>query len=64
MKGLIPLMILITASASFVVYSLYLTLVDQPIQPHLTGVAIGALFTSSFYVTTGRLPFWSEEEDA
>ncbi|WP_214813704.1 hypothetical protein [Exiguobacterium sp. s196] len=64
MKGLIPLMILIIASASFVVYSLYLTLVDQPIQPHLTGVAIGALFTSSFYVTTGRLPFWSEEEDA
>lgn len=63
MKGLIPLMILIIASASFVVYSLYLTLVDQPIQPHLTGVAIGALFTSSFYVTTGRLPFWSEEDE-
>lgn len=64
MKWLIPLMILITASASYVVYSLYLTLVGQPIQPHLTGLAIGALFTSSYYITTGRLPFWSEEEDA
>ncbi|MGI1821432.1 hypothetical protein ACRPK6_04460 [Exiguobacterium sp. TRN 1102] len=63
MKGLIPLMILITASASYVVYSLYLTLVDQPIQPQLTGVAIGLLFTSSYYITTGRLPFRSEEEE-
>lgn len=63
MKGLIPLMILITASASYVVYSLYLTLVDQPIQPQLTGVGIGLLFTSSYYITTGRLPFWSEEEE-
>ncbi|WP_214779041.1 hypothetical protein [Exiguobacterium sp. s22] len=65
MKGLIPLMILITASASYVVYSLYLTLVGQPIQSQLTGVAIGLLFTSSYYITTGRLlPFWSEEEEA
>ena len=63
MKGLIPLMILITASAAYVVYSLFLTLVDQPIQPHLTGVAIGTLFTSSYYISTGRLPFWSEEEE-
>ncbi|WP_214700644.1 hypothetical protein [Exiguobacterium sp. s57] len=63
MKKLIPLMILITASASYVVYSLYLTLVDQPIQAHLTGVAIGTLFTSSYYISIGRLPFWSEEEE-
>lgn len=64
MKMTILPMLVIIASAAYVVYSLYLTLVDQPIQLHLTGVAIGALFTSSFYVTTGRLPFWSEEEDA
>lgn len=63
MKGLIPLMILITASAAYVVYSLFLTLVDQPIQPHLTGVAIGTLFACSYYMSTGRLPFWSEEEE-
>ncbi|WP_214760523.1 hypothetical protein [Exiguobacterium sp. s129] len=64
MKKLIPLMTLITTSASYVVYSLYLTLVGQPIQPQLTGVAIGLLFTSSYYITTGRVPFWSEEEEA
>lgn len=63
MKKLTPL-IFIIASASYIVYSLYLTLVGQPIQPQLTGVAIGLLFTSSYYFTTGRVPFWSEEEEA
>ncbi len=62
-ERLIPLMILITASAAYVVYSLFLTLVGQPIQPHLTGVAIGTLFTCSYYISTGRLPFWSEGEE-
>ncbi|MCV9898712.1 hypothetical protein OKS35_01130 [Exiguobacterium sp. N5] len=63
MKMTILPMLVITASAAYVVYSLFLSLVGQPIQSNLTGVAIGALFTSSFYVTTGRLPFWSEEEE-
>ena len=63
MKMTILPMLVITASAAYVVYSLFLSLVGQPIQSHLTGVAIGALFTASFYVTTGRLPFWSEEEE-
>lgn len=63
MKKLIPL-ILITASASYVVYSLYLTLVGQPIQPPFTTLAIAVLLASSYYITTGRVPFWSEEEEA
>jgi len=29
----------------------------------VTGLAIGALLTSSYFVTTGRLPFWAESEE-
>ncbi|WP_337873596.1 hypothetical protein [Exiguobacterium sp.] len=64
MKKLIPLMILITTSASYVVYDLYLSLIGQPTQPPFTALAIAVLLASSYYITTGRVPFWSEEEEA
>lgn len=63
MKMTILLMTIIIASTSYLVYSFYLSLTGQPIQPQVTGLAIGALLTSSYVVTTGRLPFWTEPEE-
>lgn len=65
MKMTLLLMTLIVVSTSYLVYSFYLSLTSQPIQSQLTGLAIGVLLTSSYFVTTGRLPFWTnpEEED-
>jgi len=63
MKMTILLMTIIVVSTSYLVYSFYLSLTGQPIQPQVTGLAIGALLTSSYLVTTGRLPFWTAPED-
>ncbi|UTT42065.1 hypothetical protein [Exiguobacterium aurantiacum] len=63
MKMTILLMTLIVVSTSYLVYSFYLSLIGQSIQPHVTGLAIGVLLTSSYFVTTGRLPFWTEPEE-
>lgn len=41
----------------------YLSFTGQPIQPQVTGLAIGVLLTFSYFVTTGRLPFWTEPEE-
>ncbi|MFC4682566.1 hypothetical protein [Exiguobacterium sp. s149] len=62
MKMTVLLMTIIVVSTSYLVYSFYLSLTGQPIQPQVNGLAIGALLTSSYFVTTGRLPFWIEPE--
>lgn len=64
MKVTILLMGLIIVSASYTVYSFYQLLVGQPIQPELTGLATGVLFTASYYVTTKQFPMWTHEEDS
>ncbi|MCT4782442.1 MULTISPECIES: hypothetical protein [Exiguobacterium] len=63
MKMTILLMTIIVVSTSYLVYSFYLSFTGQSIQPQVTGLAIGALLTSSYFVTTGRLPFWTELEE-
>lgn len=63
MKMTILLMAIIVLSTSYLVYSFYLSFTGQPIQPQVTGLAIGVLLTSSYFVTTGRLPFWTELEE-
>lgn len=63
MKMTVLLMTIIVVSTSYLVYSFYLSLTGQPIQPQVTGLTIGALLTSSYFVTTGRLPFWIEPEE-
>lgn len=65
MKMTLLLMTIIVSSTSYLVYSFYLSLMGQSIQSQFTGLAIGVLLTSSYFVTTGRLPFWTnpEEED-
>ncbi|WP_214842666.1 hypothetical protein [Exiguobacterium sp. s150] len=63
MKMTILLMTLIVVSTSYLVYSFYLSLIGESIQPRVTGLAIGVLLTSSYFVTTGRLPFWTEPEE-
>ncbi|MCC5892589.1 MAG: hypothetical protein JJU47_08210 [Exiguobacterium sp.] len=55
---MIPVLIFLIVSASYTVYSLYLSLTGQPIQPQLTGLAVGALFTSSYFLLTKQLPGW------
>lgn len=63
MRMTISLMAMIVVSTSYLVYSFYLSLTGQPIQPQVTGLAIGVLLTASYVVTTGRLPFWTESEE-
>ncbi|WP_215190299.1 hypothetical protein [Exiguobacterium sp. s6] len=63
MKMTLLLMTIIVSSTSYLVYSFYLSLTSQPIQSQLTGLAIGVLLTSSYFVTTDRLPFWTEPEE-
>lgn len=63
MKMTVLLMTIIVVSTSYLVYSFYLSLTGQPIQPQVTGLAIGVLLTASYVVTTGRLPFWTESEE-
>lgn len=63
MKMTILLMTLIVVSTSYLVYSFYLSLMGQSIQSQVTGLAISVLLTSSYFVTTGRLPFWTEPEE-
>lgn len=63
MKMTLLLMTLIVVSTSYLVYSFYLSLMGQSIQSQVTGLAISVLLTSSYFVTTGRLPFWTEPEE-
>ncbi|OGX78266.1 hypothetical protein A6395_13065 [Exiguobacterium sp. SH31] len=63
MKRTVLLMTIIVVSTSYLVYSFYLSLTNQSIQPQFTGLAIGALLTSSYFVTTKRLSFWTEPEE-
>ena len=63
MKMTLLRMTIIVSSTSYLVYSFYLSLTSQSIQSQLTGLAIGVLLTSSYFVTTGRLPFWTEPEE-
>lgn len=63
MKMTLLLMTIIVSSTSYLVYSFYLSLTSQPIQSQVTGLAIGVLLASSYFVTTGRLPFWTDPEE-
>ncbi|MGE9214947.1 hypothetical protein [Exiguobacterium aurantiacum] len=56
-------MTIIVSSTSYLVYSFYLSLMGQSIQPQVTGLAIGVLLASSYFVTTGRSPFWTDPEE-
>ncbi|WP_214763791.1 hypothetical protein [Exiguobacterium sp. s141] len=63
MKMTLLLMTIIVSSTSYLVYSFYLSLTSQPIQSQVNGLAIGVLLASSYFVTTGRLPFWTDPEE-
>ncbi|TCI45922.1 MULTISPECIES: hypothetical protein [unclassified Exiguobacterium] len=60
MKVMLTVLVCLILSAAYMVYSLYLSLIGQPLHPQWTGLAIGALFTSSYFLVTKQLPGWNE----
>lgn len=58
MKVTIVALMFLIVSASYTVYGLYLLLIGQAVQPQWTGLALGALFTSSYFLLTKQLPAW------
>lgn len=58
MKVTIAALMFLILSASYTVYSLYLLLIGQTVQPQWTGFALGALFISSYFLLTKQLPGW------
>jgi len=58
MKGTIIALTFLIVSASYTVYGLYLLLIGQAVEPQWVGLALGALFTSSYFLLTKQLPGW------
>lgn len=59
MKVTIVALIFLIFSAFYTVYNLYLLLIGQSAQPQWTGLAIGTLFASSYFLLTKQLRGWS-----
>ncbi len=58
MKVTIVALMFLIVSASYTVYGLYLLLIGQAVQLQWTGLALGALFISSYFLLTKQLPGW------